>query len=734
VKFAIDDPEKFKSLISENGSIKKIIGRDVNVLIWTTTPWTLVSNVAIALSPEMRYALVEMRGELLVIAYDLLVTVSGKLGIARPEPLAVFPGRKLEGLLCRHPFIERLSGIVLADYVSREEGTGCVHTAPGHGQEDYITGRKYDLPTVMPVDSKGRFDETAGQFKGLHVFDANAEILRHLEKIGALMHSEDIEHSYPHCWRCKNPIIFRATWQYFMKVDHAGLRSKVSNEIKSNVRWIPEIGKDRIGAMVDNRPDWCLSRQRLWGVPIVAFYCKACGALLLDSDVINSVADIFETEGSDCWFSRVVSELIPNGTKCKKCGGSEFEKETDILDVWFESGVSHQAVLKSRREFPADLYLEGSDQHRGWFQSAIISSMAIENSAPYRSVLTHGFVVDGEGKKMSKSVGNVISPQDVMKKYGADILRIWVASCDYRDDIRISAEILSRLADAYRKIRNTARYILGNIHDYDVTKNKVPYEEISSIDKWALWRASNLLDSAESNFRNYSFHRVFYSLYNFCVVDMSSIYLDVLKDTLYIHGKDSVSRRGAQTVLYDILAIMTKIMAPILAYTAEEVWRAIPNNDNSESIHLKDWPDNAKLKSTLSNIFTTRDTGIWDDFLLPLRQGVLKVLENARGEGLIGSSLEAKVILYASEDPWIGLIKEHSDMLNKLFIVSSVAINDRKIEGAVAIDEVPVSIKVEKADGQKCLRCWNYSTSVRKENGHPSLCSRCAEVVKTMSK
>ncbi len=727
VKFKLTDVEKFKKILNSEEASE--IKENIYVLIWTTTPWTLIANVAIALSPSMKYALIASKGSYFILAESLLSQVSEKAGFEDSRVVGHVYGKNLEGLDCAHPFIDRKSKIVLAEYVSHEEGTGCVHTAPGHGQEDYVTGKKYNLPTIMPVDSKGRFDETAGEFRNMHVFVANKKIISKLKEKDALVYTEDVEHSYPHCWRCKNPIIFRATSQYFMNVDHNNLRSKVDNAIKDSVTWMPDTGRERISAMVTNRPDWCLSRQRLWGVPIVAFYCSKCDELLLDEKVINHVSTIFEKEGSNAWFAKEASELIPRGTRCKKCKSDTFLKESDILDVWFESGVSHQAVLKPRGEFPADLYLEGSDQHRGWFQSAIISSMAIDNAPPYKSVLTHGFVVDGEGKKMSKSLGNVISPEDVMKKYGADILRIWVASCDYRDDVRLSGEILARLAEAYRKIRNTSRYILGNLSDFNPAKDALPIEKWSDVDKWAIWRAYVLLETVENNFKNFTFHKVFSSIYNFCVVDMSSVYLDVLKDILYTAGKDSALRKSAQSALFEIITILTKIMAPILSYTAEEIWQFLSGVNMNESIHLQDWPDIKALKTKISKAFKESDTVIWNDKLLPLRDAVLKELEGVRGKGIIGSSLDAKVTLHSTNKEWQKILEGCKHMLSSLFIVSFVDILHGLPEGSIQAGDLPVSIKITRAEGKKCQRCWNYSTTVGGDVKHPSLCTRCKNVV-----
>jgi isoleucyl-tRNA synthetase len=702
VKFKLTDLDGLKKVLGQ--SIVSGIKGEAFVLIWTTTPWTLVANVAIALSPSMKYVIVESKGSYLILAEELLNRVAVKLGIEEINIIASIYGKKLEGMECLHPFVDRKSKIVLGDYVSQEEGTGCVHTAPGHGQEDYLTGRKYNLPTIMPVDSKGRFDETSGEFKNMHVFEANKRIAEKLKKLNSLMHIANVEHSYPHCWRCKSPIISRATSQYFMNVDHEKLRSRVNKAVSTAVKWVPETGKERISTMVGNRPDWCLSRQRLWGVPIVSFYCSKCDELLLDRNVINHVAGLFEKEGSDIWFTKEASELLPEGTRCAKCKSGKFKKESDILDVWFESGVSHQAVLKPRKEYPADLYLEGSDQHRGWFQSAILSSMAIDGIAPYRTVLTHGFVVDGEGKKMSKSVGNVISPEDVMKKYG----------------------------EAYRKIRNTCRFIIGNLYDFDSAEDAVIIDKWSEIDKWALSRARRLLESSEMNFQNFAFHKVFTSIYNFCVVDMSSIYLDVLKDTLYTYGKESVVRRSAQSALFEIICILTKIMAPILAYSAEEVWKTLPGIDSNASIHTGDWPDAKRLKARISRFFGEKDEKRWNEKLLPLRGIVLKKLEESRSKNMIGSSLDAKILLYSKNKEWQRVFDEYGNMLNSLFIVSSVEIAQHVPTNGSPAEDIPVNIKVEKAEGKKCQRCWNYSPSVGSDNAHPTLCERCRKVIETI--
>ncbi|MEE9500132.1 MAG: isoleucine--tRNA ligase, partial [Candidatus Omnitrophota bacterium] len=490
--------------------------RDAYFIIWTTTPWTLLGNVAIALHPDMNYAILRVEGEKWIMSETLVDIIMRNL----KKPFKItdkIKGKKLEGTICKHPFIDRDSKVVLADYVSSSEGTGCVHVAPGHGQEDYITGKKYKLPMIMPVNPKGVFDNTCGEFGGLNVYEANPRILKRLEKDNMLLLAEEVKHSYPHCWRCKKPIIFRATEQYFVNIDHKNLRSRMLGIIRNKVKWYPGSGQARISSMVENRPDWCLSRQRYWGVPIVAFVCRKCKEVLLNHKVIEHVAKIIEREGADAWFIKdekellSSAELLSKGAVCGKCGSNNFSKETDIIDVWFESGVSHQQVLKEnpKLNFPCQLYLEGSDQHRGWFQSALITSCATEGVAPYRSVLTHGFVVDGEGKKMSKSTGNVISPQDVMKKYGADILRLWVASSNYRDDVKLSEEILKRLSDAYRKIRNTFRYLLGNIYDFNPEQDSVKAKDMLEIDRWMLSRLAGIIEEARSYYSDYMFYRMF---------------------------------------------------------------------------------------------------------------------------------------------------------------------------------------------------------------------------------
>jgi len=692
-------------------------------IIWTTTPWTLVANVAIAVHPDFDYSLVEIgegafRGQRFILAKELTQKVMEKIGVKDYNVLKSCKGRELEGLEARHPFIDRKSRVVGAHYVSMEEGSGCVHTAPGHGQEDYLTGKKYGLPIMMPVDPKGKFDNTAGEFSGMKVHEANKAILERLKFLGVLVLEEEIKHSYPHCWRCKKPIIFRATEQYFMRIDQNGLRKKMLGVISSDIKWVPEGGRTRISAMVENRPDWCLSRQRYWGVPIIAFYCKACREVVLDAKVIEHVASLIEKDGADVWFKRSEEELLPPGTKCKKCSGAHFIKETDIIDVWFDSGVSHQAVLKRNKDlgYPCELYLEGSDQHRGWFQSALITAMAIDGIAPYKSVLTHGFVVDGEGKKMSKSLGNVITPEQVMKRYGSDILRLWVASSDYSEDVRLSEEILKRLADAYRKMRNTYKYLLSNLYDFNPSDHAVPYEKMTEIDRWVLSRLSALIKESSHSYDSYEFHKVYRDAYQFCVYEVSSVYLDILKDRMYTYKADSPERRSGQTAMHHLLAGLLKIMAPILAITTEEAWGYLGLSDagkETSSIHLETWPED--------NFDKWYDKELDDRWakLISLREDVLKKLEEKRQEGAIGSSLEAGIELSVKDENVRRFLEGNRDMLRYLFIVSQV-----KLTG-IAEDR----IEIKKAGGLKCQRCWNYSEEVGRDKAHPTLCERCVKVV-----
>ena len=724
VKFKLLDSEKIKEALKPE---------NIYFLIWTTTPWTLMSNVAVAVHPEFKYSIIEIfqqgRGrQTLILAEELVDNVMRQSGIKDYKKIGEVKGEDLENMEAKHPFLERTSRLVLADYVSNREGTGCVHTAPGHGQEDYLTGLKYKLPMIMPVDEKGRFDETCGEFSGLEVFGANEPIIAKMRKNESLLYATETLHSYPHCWRCKTPLITRSTRQWFINVDHKNLRKKALKVIR-DVQWIPEGGQSRISSMVGTRPDWCLSRQRFWGVPIPVFYCKSCAKAVLRADIMERVARIVSNLGTDAWFTKSVDELSGKKLRCPACKGEEFVKEEDIIDVWFDSGISHQAVLARYKElrFPASLYLEGSDQHRGWFQTALLTSIPLTGKAPYLKVLTHGFVVDGEGKKMSKSRGNVITPEEIIQEYGAEILRLWVASCDYADDIRISPGILTGVADAYRKIRNTLRFLIGNLYDFSPEK-KVKYSELWEIDKWALSTLARLLTDVTCDFEHYRYNKVFRRLHNFCANEMSSFYLDVLKDRLYTFERNSLPRRSAQTVICELLTSLTKALAPILTFTAEELWQRLSKILGAEETHtviLHRWP---RIERKWINPALDKKM----ERLAEFRSAALKAIENEREKGLLHSSLEARVRLYAAGDELFQFLKGNLDLLVSIFIVSDVTVERVTVfsAGTLRCPDVPhLGIKIEKINFSKCRRCWNYRPSVGKDTRHPLLCRRCIEVL-----
>jgi isoleucyl-tRNA synthetase len=720
VKFKLEDNKNFL--------------KDNYLVIWTTTPWTLIGNVAVALHSDYIYSYIKTQKGNLIIA-NVRLAVLSQMGIDKYEVIREFKGKDLEGLVYVHPFIASRKGrIVLADYVSSEEGTGLVHTAPGHGQEDYLTGIKYKLDIVMPVDAKGNFDSSAGEFNGLNVYDANKLIIEKLEHLGVLLSADKVRHSYPHCWRCKSPIIFRATRQWFLNIDHNDLRKKLIQAIKQ-VHWIPATGEERISTMVELRPDWCMSRQRYWGVPIPALICNQCKEELLEAKVIDNFAKFVAKEGSDSWFSRDVTDFLPKDFQCPHCNGKTFTKGLDILDVWFDSGVSHQAVLKQRKEleFPCALYLEGSDQHRGWFQSSLIPGMCIDGKPPFKSVLTHGHVVDGEGRKMSKSLGNVIPPQDIIKDSGADIVRIWVASSDYNEDIRISKEILSRLSEAYRKIRNTARFILSNLYDFKPDTDKVGYDKLRRIDKWILWEMEGLLNNVNSAYDDFEFYKVYKSIYDFCNEDLSMYYLDMIKGRLYTYAANSFDRRAAQTVIFEVLNVLARIMAPTLVFTADEIWQHLPKEKKDAevfSVHLADWPQ-------INTVFAKQEMGEKDigkelKPIIELIPGITKVLEEKRIAGLIGSSFDAKINMLTKDQSWYKYLESFKGDLPEIFKASQVEIikTDGQDQAAVINSNYPdIAIEIVKAEGQKCLRCWNYSTTVGKDKEHSSICEKCLAVV-----
>ncbi len=735
------------------------------LVIWTTTPWTLPANQAIAVHPGLTYCLVKTPVGNLIVAQDLVASLMKTFGFGEGSYEVtpnIWTGAELEGVVCRHPWIKRDVKVILGEFVTQDQGTGCVHIAPGHGQEDYEVGQRYGLEVSAPVDAEGKFTAEAGDLAGESVFKADRKILQILRDCHALLKEEQLTHSYPHCWRCKKPVIFRATEQWFISMEKNDLRRRALEAI-DQVTWIPPWGRERIRGMLESRPDWCISRQRSWGVPIPVFYCKGCHEPLLSQEICEHVAKIFEREGSDAWFIRPVSELAPAGLRCPDCGAQNFSREEDILDVWFDSGVSHAAVVEAdpRLGGRVDLYLEGSDQHRGWFHTALLTSVATRGRAPYQSVLTHGFTLDGKGRKMSKSLGNVIAPQEIIKKSGAEILRLWAAAEDYREDVRISDEILNRLVEAYRKLRNTARFLISNLYDFDPQRDVAASENLAELDRWILHRTQNLLARCREAYEKFEFHVVYHALNNFCSVDLSALYLDIVKDRLYCEGAKSKERRSAQTTLYRILETLVHLMAPILSFTAEEIWQHMPKKTVApESIFLSAIPppDEAFIDEGLA----TR----WDQ-TFRVREEVLKVLEEcrkpSRGEGIlghiIGHSLDAEILLdpdrYGSG--FKEVFKTHTlQAWEDIFIVSKVKVEPGGIPDSFRLDqeekfagsfeiihpngregrwyESPLlngPIVVFKAQGQKCERCWKYSEDVGEDSRYPMVCARCSEVLRS---
>ena len=695
--------------------------KDTYMVIWTTTPWTLPGNMGITIGADYEYSMVELKEnkenaklERLIIATELVEKVMKLAEIEDYKTVQTFKGSELEGVLCKHPFLDRMSRVVLGSEttvnVTLDEGTGAVHTAPAYGKEDYLQGLKDKLGMVVAVDDKGKQTAEAGEFAGQFYAKSNKTITAWLDENGYLLKAVKIEHSYPHCWRCKKPIIFRATPQWFASVD--GFRDDVLKAIKT-VTWHPDWGEDRMSEMIKGRNDWCISRQRTWGVPLPIFYCKDCGEPYVTEESIKKIQDVVRTEGTNAWWAKEAKDLVPEGAKCPKCGCTEFKKETDIMDVWFDSGSTHQSVLVERGlDYPADLYLEGNDQYRGWFQSSLLTSVAVNGIAPYKEVLCCGFVVDGQGRKMSKSLGNGVSPIDVSNKFGADILRLWALSSDYSMDVNLSDDILKGISDVYRKIRNTARYILGNTYDYDPEK-PVDYEDLQEIDKWALTRLNKLIKDCTNDYDTYSFGNCYHDVNQFCVVDMSSFYLDIIKDRLYTEKADSVARRAAQTTMYYILDALVKILTPMISFTAEEIWSAMKHTEkeNVESPMLADYPvsndewDNKEIAEKWEKIIKVKNI-------------VAKDLELARAEKTIGNSLDAKVTIYAEGEEY-KFLKENEELIKLVLIVSGLEIqeNNRK-------QEEKLGVKVEHATGEKCERCWMYNDHI--EDG---LCPRCKEVL-----
>lgn len=717
VKFPVaDDKGKLSSLGLELSK--------TYFVIWTTTAWTLPGNLAICLGPEYEYAVVKANGENYIMAKALVESTLKAAGISEYTQEAVFLGSELEYLTARHPFMDRTSLVIVGSHVTLDSGTGCVHTAPGYGVDDFEVCKNYkELGIVVGVDGQGVLTEESGPFAGIKVGESQPAIMKVLEEGGFLLASEKIVHQYPHCWRCKNPILFRATEQWFCSVED--FKEEALKAIE-DVQWIPGWGEERIKGMVRDRSDWCISRQRVWGVPIPILYCKECHKPVVNDITLQAISDLFRREGADAWYTHEVKDFIPAEVACE-CGCHEFEKEKDIMDVWFDSGTSHTAVMEGRPEltWPADLYLEGADQYRGWFQSSLLTSVVMKGTAPYCAVCTHGWVVDGEGKKMSKSLGNGIEPEDIIKQYGADILRLWVASSDYHSDIRISQEILKQLSDAYKKIRNTARFMLGNLcngEGFRPDEDCVSEAELLEIDKLALMKLDALIDKVNAGYEALDYHIVFHAIHNFCVTDMSNFYLDIIKDRLYCMKEKSVERRAAQTVMYRVLSAVSRLIAPIMVFTADEIWKYTPHakEDDTRSILLNSMPGKSGME------FSAEFIQKWER-IARLREDVKKALEIKRAEKFIGASLEAKVILHCSEELY-GFASSCHQELAPLFIVSEVEL--RKDEsGEFHGDYEGLSVTVEKASGEKCERCWIYSETVGQNPSHPTLCARCAEQV-----
>ena len=693
---------------------------DTFFVIWTTTPWTIPANLAIALHPSFEYVLVNTEKGNLVMAKELAEQVLEELGLTAQGVMAEYKGAQLEGLVCEHPLFERESLVILGDHVTLDAGTGCVHTAPGHGHEDYIVGLAYNLPILSPVDGLGRFTDEAGPYSGLTLSEGNKRVTADLEEVGALLKLDFVDHSYPHCWRCKQPIVYRATEQWFVSID--GFREDMLKEI-AQVDWIPAWGEERIRGMVADRGDWCISRQRIWGVPIPALYCE-CGENVVSKEVIAKIADIFRVEGSNAWFSRPVEDFLPEGFSCPSCQGTSFHKEDDTMDVWFDSGVSHRAVLTNNSDlsWPADLYLEGSDQHRGWFQSSLSTSVATTGKAPYKAVLTHGMVVDGDGRKMSKSLGNVVGPEEVWEQYGADVLRLWVASAEFRGDVRISNDILKQLSEAYRRIRNTARFMLGNLHDFDPEKHSVPYGDMEELDRWALMQLAKVSRRMRRAYEECDFHLAYYAAHQFCAVDMGAFYLDVLKDRLYCDAADGRERRSAQTAFVIILKELTQLIAPILVFTAEEIWEYLPESVRSEeSVHFSRWEE------LPDQFFDEELDQRWDEFL-EVRRVVSKALELARTDKVIGASNEAQVVIYADERRR-ELLRSFADDIRLLLIVSGVEVKELNDDVQGIYAEEGIAVDVSHAEGEKCERCWKYFLEMSGDPEHPTICKRCHSAI-----
>jgi isoleucyl-tRNA synthetase len=708
-------------------------GRNVYGLIWTTTPWTIPANMAIAFHPRFEYAAVQVEDAVYIVATGLLDVTAQKLGWQKHNVIARFPGTRLEKAVFRHPFLERDSTGILAEHVTLEQGTGAVHTAPGHGHEDYVVSQQYGIATYCPVDANGRFfpaegapGTLPGELLGKTVWQANPIVTGILRDCGALLGEEKVEHTYPHCWRCHKPTIFRATEQWFVGMDRNNLRGRALEAIRK-IQWMPAWGEERIYNMVETRPDWCISRQRVWGVPITVFYCEGCGEPFTDKKVLDRVVALFAEHTSDVWYERSAAELIGEGAHCSRCGGTNFRKESDILDVWFDSGSSHLAVLteKNHLTWPSDIYLEGGDQYRGWFHSSLLVGVALKDGAPYRSCATSGWTLDGEGRAMSKSLGNVIEPEKIIKQYGAEVLRLWISSVEFHEDVRLSETILSRLTEAYRKLRNTFRYILGNLSDFDPENDALPIAQLQELDQWILLRAESLAEQCRTWYDELAFHKVYHNTYNFAISSLSALYFDVLKDRLYTTAPRSQARRSAQTALYRLGYTLVRLLAPILTFTSEEVWSFLKKPAGApESVHMALFPEPAEITGNLSREQRERLSN-WER-LVEVRESVLKSLETARQEKFIGAPLEARVRLAAGPSVY-PLLEKYAKELPALFIVSQVVL-ERGDEQAVKAE---LSVKIERADGEKCERCWKYRTGIGSNPDLPRICAECAEAVAT---
>ncbi|MCF8033817.1 MAG: isoleucine--tRNA ligase [Desulfarculaceae bacterium] len=707
----------------------ELAGKDAFLVIWTTTPWTIPANLAVAANPELDYVAVEHEGKVYILAERLAAICMDSFGFDGWKKIADIDPADLEGVKAKHPLYDRESVGVLADYVTLEAGTGLVHTAPGHGREDYETGLKYGLDVYSPLNNQGRFIDEVEFFAGQEVFEANPKVVEKLQEVGSLLATEEITHSYPHCWRCKKPVIFRATAQWFISMEQNQLRERTLKAIRDDVKFVPRWGQERIFGMIENRPDWCISRQRSWGVPIIVFQCASCGEHVLTPEMAAKVVEAFGNEGADAWFARSTEELLGELAVCPLCGGTHLDKEKDILDVWFDSGTSQAAVLETNPEltWPADLYLEGSDQHRGWFHSSLLCAMGNKGAPPYKMVLTHGFVVDGDGRKMSKSLGNVIPPQQVIDQYGAEVLRLWVAAEDYTDDIRISPEILKQLAEAYRRFRNTMRFMLGNLADFDPAKDQMEPAAMGEMDRLMLHRLQELISRCRQGYEEFNFHTVFHGLHNFCVVDLSGFYLDVIKDRLYTSLPDGPERRAAQTVIYRMLSAMVTLAAPIMSFTAEEAWEHVPGaKAQHHSVHM------ASLPEVDQSVMDAELAERWKR-LLTLRGEVNKALDIARKEKLVGNSLQAELTVSAGDED-LAFLRENQEAFAGINMVASLELSDSAPEEPTLVsEEVPgLAVKVSPTEAAKCPRCWNHTPTVGGDSEHPELCTRCAAVVKEL--